>query len=161
MIVRKIKDEDWSEILNIQEAAYIDVAPESLEVLKDKVHYSQGSSFVCVSDNKTVGYLISHLWNSEIPPKLDMKLKFTGNFEHIFLHDVAVNPLYKGRGIGQALLKKLLDSVSLSGNKSIRLVAVQGADSFWDKHGFTAIKALPLSDGYGENAVLMEFSSLA
>ena len=156
MIIREITSADWPKILKIQSAVYTDVAPESLDVLQDKVNQSKGTCFVCEIGNDVVGYLLSHPWAGEQPPKLHKKLNLIKHCEFCFLHDLAIDPAYKGKGYGHELVKKFIESVSLNSYKSCRLVAIQGAEKFWIKHGFQSIKLMNPTDDYGESAVLME-----
>jgi ribosomal protein S18 acetylase RimI-like enzyme len=157
MNIREIQASDWQDILALQERAYTEVSPEPLSVLQDKEQHSNGTCLVCISaTGKLVGYLLSHPWGSNHPPKLHAMLDVSAGCESIFLHDLAVDPSESGKGFGGALVHAFLALVEAQQHKSVLLVAVQGAEKFWNKYGFEVKKAASSLDGYGENAVLME-----
>lgn len=58
-----------------------------------------------------------------------------------YIQDVAVMPAYQGRGIGKAIVMRLIsyaEANSLPGSKaSIGLIAAKGKEPFYEKLGFT------------------------
>lgn len=162
MNIQTIKETNWNAILDIQSEAYQEVNPENVEVLKSKWIASPETCFVCLSDQgKVLGYLLSHPWNNIEPPKLFEPLPNIQGGEHFYLHDMAISPQSKGQGLGQAMVKELFEEVQKKGVKIIRLVAVQGAESYWSIHGFKVvieakIGGVKIGSSYGKDAVLME-----
>ena len=157
MDIQKIKKTNWSNILKIQSEAYQEVGPENLDVLKSKWEASPETCFVCLSNQgKVLGYLLSHPWNEVELPKLFEPLPNIQGGEHLYLHDMAISSESKGQGLGRAMMKKLFEVAQRKGIKTISLVAVQGAESFWEILDFRVVIGAEICSSYGENAVLME-----
>jgi GNAT superfamily N-acetyltransferase len=55
-----------------------------------------------------------------------------------YIADVAVHPEYQGRGLGTAIIQRLL--ASAEGHKKIILYANPGAEPFYDQLGFLRMK---------------------
>lgn len=157
MIIKEIEEVHWNEILDIQREAYQDIGAEELDVLKSKYEASPDTCFVFVSNSgEVLGYLLAHPWSGISPPKLFEPLPDNESCEYLYLHDMAISPQSKGKGIGRAAALKLFEVAQNKGIKRVSLVAVQGAESFWSIIGFQEVKGVNLSSGYGEKAVLME-----
>jgi ribosomal protein S18 acetylase RimI-like enzyme len=78
----------------------------------------------------------------------------------LYLHDLAVLPGLAGQGLGRALLETAWRSALGRGLAQSALVAVPGAQGFWERRGY-AVHALRDADqrerlaGYGEGARYM------
>lgn len=157
MKITEITECSWRGILEIQDAAYHEIASEELDVLKSKQFLSPETCFVCISEkDEILGYLLAHPWNGSEPPKLYEPLLDSERSDSLYLHDMAVSSRSKGQGIGSSMMAKLIEVAKLKCIKRINLVAIQGADSFWSMHGFKVIKESSICSSYGDNAVLME-----
>lgn len=55
-----------------------------------------------------------------------------------YVCDVAVLPAYQGRGLGAAILQRLVDAAK--GHRKIILYAVPGKESFYERFGFRRMK---------------------
>ncbi|AOT08334.1 GNAT family N-acetyltransferase [Pseudoalteromonas luteoviolacea] len=157
MKIRTIEEKDWNCILDIQEKSYQEVGIEDLAVLKSKNDASPDTCFVCVSnDGEIFGYVLAHPWCGVAPPKLFESLPYIENCDHLYLHDMAISPHSKGKGVGRALASKLIDVAKNKSMTKISLVAVQGSQTFWTRVGFKEVKGVEVCSSYGEQAVLME-----
>lgn len=58
---------------------------------------------------------------------------------NVYLQDVIVAPLYRGRGLGDAIVTKLVSrlTVTLPDTATIGLLAARGKAGFYARHGFT------------------------
>lgn len=156
MKVQVIKENNWADIMDIQEDAYHEFGLEELEVLKSKQLVSPDTCFVCMSKlGDVLGYLLSHPWRGFEPPKLSQSLLYVEESEYLFLHDMAVKSIAKGRGVGRSMLNELIKIAKKKGVKNITLVAVQGAERFWSLFGFKEVSNQQVCSSYGESAVLM------
>jgi len=156
MFISKISDNSWHGILKVQEEAYTGIPPEELNVLKSKWKASPETCFVFKSINEEIiGYLLSHSWNSNVPPKLfeELPTKTTGDI--LYLHDLAVSNTARGLGVGKQLSNKLLEIAKLHKFKRVLLVAVQESGSYWFNLGFREIHNVPICPSYGTSAKLM------
>jgi len=157
MIIKEIEEIHWNGILEIQDESYQEIGTEGLEVLKSKKEASPDTCFVCLSNSgEVLGYLLAHPWSGISPPKLFEPLPNIENCKYLYLHDMAISPESKGKGIGRAVAIKLFEVAQRKGIQSISLVAVQGAESFWSILDFKAVGGVEICSSYGENSVLME-----
>ena len=82
-------------------------------------------------DNGIKGYVISHPYNISSPPKINT---FLTNVEIncLFIHDIVIVTEYRGRGIGNEIINKILDN-----NPIVSLVASDNkTKDFWIGYGF-------------------------
>lgn len=157
MNVQTIDATNWESILNIQAEAYQEIILEDLQVLKSKFTASPDTCFVALSEQGAIlGYLLAHPWSGMEPPKLFEALPQLTSGEYLYLHDMAVSSQAAGQGVGRAMFEALVAAVQRTGMQTIRLVAVQGSETFWARMGFTEIAGASIDSSYGGNAVLME-----
>ena len=157
MKVRAVIESDWDSILRIQAEVYHDGVLEELDVLKSKSIVSPTSCFVCESnDGDIAGYLLSHPWDSPIPPKLFEPLVMVSGKRQFFIHDMAVSATAQNKGVGRLLTNRVFELTKKMGVNKISLVAVQGAAGYWSTLGFSALESSNISPVYGEDAVFME-----
>jgi ribosomal protein S18 acetylase RimI-like enzyme len=156
MSITAISNTSWPGILKVQKQAYTGLAPEALDVLKSKWMASPTTCFVFHSqDEEVAGYVLSHAWNSFVPPKLFEALPNIPSGDILYLHDLAVSSTARGLGIGGQLSNKLLASAKAHSFKYVFLVAVQASQSYWCKLGFREIEDATICPSYGHDATLM------
>jgi len=157
MQIESIEEQHWEQILQIQRDAYIDIAPESLEVLQSKVIASPETCFVALEQGKVAGYLLAHPWDEETLPPLFLKLDCKPKGRVLYIHDLAVAKGHGGRGIGRFMAYEILAQAKRHSYAQVNLVAVNNASKFWSKLEFKLrFGAYDLSS-YGEGAVVMGF----
>ena len=82
-------------------------------------------------DNGIKGYIISHPYNLSSPPKINTLLPNV-EINCLFIHDIVIVTEYRGRGIGNEIINKILDN-----NPIVSLVACDDkAKDFWIGYGF-------------------------
>jgi GNAT superfamily N-acetyltransferase len=105
-----------------------------------------------------VGYLISHPWHRDSPPKLNACLEeLPADAEGYYLHDIALLPSVRGTGAGTDALKHVVTRAKAAGFGDVTLMAVNGADQYWAAHGFEAVE-MPIRACYGPGSVLMRMT---
>lgn len=150
-----ISPSHWPDILRIQDAVYHDVQPESVTVLQSKWRASPKTCLVGINkNNQVVGYLLAHPWPVDELPKLHQAVPAVSD-DNLYLHDLAVCPYARGQGVASRLLECLEQKRQSGGFSSISLVAVQNADGFWQKQGFSEHAEVTLCESYGDNALPM------
>lgn len=154
MAIELITAATWPEILQLQGEVYRDVEPEDVEILQDKWIRSPKSCFIYREDDHLKGYLLSHPWHDDRPPKLFQRLPLGTDGKVLFLHDLAISPSSSGQGIGSIMLRHLIALAGHSGYQEIRLVSVQNSSRFWQKQGFTALPQA-VCNSYGQDALFM------
>lgn len=155
MSMSLITENSWADIVKIQQEAYTDIAPEDVNILKNKWHSSPQTCAVYLDHKgKAIAYLLAHPWANEIPPKLNEKISVTHS-STLFIHDLALALEARGKNIGKALVQNLIDNAKAHNFVKIRLVAVQNSTGFWAKFGFINMPAKEVCSSYGKNAQLM------
>ena len=105
-----------------------------------------------------VGYAISHPWARDRPPPLDTLLGSVKRPARAwFLHDVALRPSMRGKGLAEAAVMALLTRAARRGCRRATLVALAGKEAYWERFGFVAEPPACAASlaSYGEGAVFM------
>ena len=152
--LRAMRAADIDAVLAVQSQCYRAELIESRDALASRQRLSPDTCFVAEVDGRVRGYLFAHPWQGETPPALDTPLPaLPEHCDTLFLHDMAISERLRGRGVAPRLMEKALRSARARGYRYARLVAVQGAASYWRKLGF---KPYPLGRGklacYGDGA---------
>lgn len=173
VIVRPVASGDWDDILAIQRAAYGDGLLESGAVLRSKAAAGPETSLLAVeaagkiagesagasaggaAPGQALAYLLAHPWPLDDWPPLGSLTPPCIKSANLQLHDLAVHPRAKGRGLARRLLAHLLEAARAGGYRTVSLVAVQGAAGFWQRQGFTPVGPAPAEKGYDAGAMLM------
>ena len=107
------------------------------------------------------GYAIALPWHSSRAPQWNHATASTGGPaaasapDCVYLHDFAIAPAHRGQRLAALLLRQVLQNARAAGLRQAVLVAVQGADAWWLRHGFTpAAPPQPLAS-FGAAAVWM------
>ncbi len=141
--VVNLEERDLPEVMEIGYKCFPD--PYPLPLL-EQLYRSDPSGFLGVKiGGKLVGYLICTMrW---------------GGVGHIL--SIAVDPQYRRRGIGRALILKALERLRGRGATAVRLEARKsntGARAFYASLGFREERELPHYYEDGETAVLMWYT---
>ncbi|MCH1928731.1 GNAT family N-acetyltransferase [Shewanella sp. A25] len=155
MLLRAITQGDWEAILAIQDECYSQLEPEPLEVLQSKWLVSPQSCFIIEANNTVVGYCLAHPWTSNKPPALYQELSYLPEADTLYLHDIAISAKAQGLGAGAKALNELKQLAHQLTLHSLSLVAVQGADSYWRKMGFTPKAIEKDLSSYTDDAMYM------
>ena len=151
---RPMRPDDLPTVVRISDAVHGEFT-EPLETFADRLtHYPAGCA-ILERDGEALGYLISHPWPRDAaPPKLGVRMDSIPTSDSYYLHDIALLPAARGTGAGGAAMAFVLGQAASAGCDEIRLVAVNGADSYWATQGFAY--AEPDADGpYGRGSFLM------
>lgn len=126
---------------------------EPLETFADRLaHYPAGCA-ILERDGEALGYLISHPWPRDAaPPKLGVRMEAIPASDSYYLHDIALLPAARGTGAGATATAVVVHQAKVEGCRDVRLVAIQGADSYWHRQGFEYVEAEP----YGPGSHLMQ-----
>jgi GNAT superfamily N-acetyltransferase len=127
---------------------------EQAAVYVERLQLYPAGCWLLERDGKAIGYLISHPWAGRQPPVLNHSIQALPKpADHYYLHDLALLTDARGSGAAQAAIGIVRDQARTAGYARIALTAVNGADAFWVRNGFTA-----LTDGetYGSGSVAME-----
>jgi GNAT superfamily N-acetyltransferase len=162
--IRPLTLADIDAIMQIQSACY----PASL--LEDAVHLaakhlqSPSSCWVAVHQDEVLAYLLTHPWDSDLPPDINTPLPPVSPHSPIhYIHDLAVHPKAQGLGLARQLLDAALLWSKQQDFTHLRLIAIAGAEPFWLKQGFQPVtqlneKIISKLSFYGPNTHYLEVS---
>ena len=136
MIIRSITEQDWPQIMAIQAACYTEVTPEPLSAMRSKWLASADTCWVIENSLQVCGYALSHPWYKGQAAKLNIETPAQVNGDCLYLHDMAISPEAQGSGAGKMLMTQLINHSKTLNVLGIGLVAVQGANTYWQRFGF-------------------------
>ncbi len=154
---RTIVETDWPAILRIQSEVYYEFTPESEAVMRSKATRGPATSFVALDqDANVIAYCLAHPY----PPNRTAVLGIADSLpltptENLFIHDLAVQKASARCGVAQALFNHLTSVAQSDGYRTMSLVAVQQAASFWTRMGFTLSTLGSINDSYTGDATFM------
>jgi GNAT superfamily N-acetyltransferase len=140
--------------------AHLGPYAEGDDVFAERIRLAPDGCFVLADGSVTVGYFFSHPWVRQKPPALHQMLgDIPAASDCWYVHDVAVDAGARGGGVVASICERALDVARSKRFRTAMLVAVSGADRYWQKLGFvdatTEALRLKLKD-YGDDAVYME-----
>jgi GNAT superfamily N-acetyltransferase len=131
---------------------------EPSAVYAERLNLDPVGSLVFERDGAVAGYLVTHPWRRDSPPKLGASLgAIPADADTYYLHDIALLPAARGTGASRAALDFVVDRARALGLPDITLMAVGGADRFWAAQGFEYIPRAA-DPSYGEEARLMRMA---
>lgn len=116
--------QDTEKVYDIQCISYPTYLWEDISTFESIIRH--GLSWAAYDNDRMVAYMLCHL--SSGPSALntveyDDKLPTS-----LFIHDVAVTPFYRNKGISRLLIEKITEPCNL--------LSIPESVSFWEKHGF-------------------------
>jgi ribosomal protein S18 acetylase RimI-like enzyme len=154
MKLRRVNPNDLEQISSIESRCYSKNLIESKQRFKRLIDvYPKGCYGVEVED-KLIAYIFFLPWKRGSVLKLnDPTLELPDNPDCMYIHDLAVDPKFRGRGIARRLAGHALNIFSRREYQVINLVAVQKSETFWAKFGFRPVTEISYG---GERAIFME-----
>ncbi|HTM78066.1 MAG TPA: GNAT family N-acetyltransferase [Devosia sp.] len=121
--------------------------PEATEVFAERQRlYPDGTRFLELGGVPS-GYLISHPWHAKALPALNALLgAIPPDAATYYLHDLALLNKARGTGAAAMIVGDIINHARAMGFPSISLVAVNGSQPFWHKHGFRVLPVPELSE---------------
>lgn len=151
---RQMRQSDLAAVSAISDAVHGRFT-ESVEVYAERLALYPEGCRVLEQDGAVVGYLISHPWHRDDPPKLGATLgAIPAAPDSYYLHDIALLPAARGAGASKAALDFVKTRARALGLVDIALMAVGGADRFWAAQGFAYVPRA-VDPSYGDDAYLM------
>ena len=125
-LIRPMKTDDLAQVLRIQQACYDAAFHEPREAFLSKLAASPSTCWVTCMGEQIYAYLVSlpvdqgnmpalHAgkWHPAVEPTL------------LYLHDMAIDPAFRGGGLSCALLNEAIAHASTHGLQGLGLIAVQ------------------------------------
>lgn len=153
---RPMRAGDLAEVSAISDAVH-GAYTEPMAVYAERLDLYPDGCRVFEQDGAVAGYLITHPWHRDQPPKLGALLgDIPGDADTYYLHDIALLPAARGTGAGKAALDFVMDRARALGFADIALMAIGGADRFWAAQGFVHVPhAVDPSYGAGAHRMRM------
>lgn len=131
---------------------------EDEAVFRDRLAlFPDGSLVLPAPGGGLAAYCIAYPVRRFAPPPLDTMLgRLPEDADALYIHDVAVAPEWRGRGLAEPAIARLLALAEPFGTAV--LVSVYGTPPFWARHGFRPVEDAALAPklaSYGEDAVFM------
>lgn len=92
--------------------------------------------FTLAEERNVHGYAVAHPWTADSAPPVHQVLRPPAQLATIFIHDVAIESLQRGRGLGREVVELLADAVRRTHYPSLSVVATADSEAFWAKQGF-------------------------
>ncbi|MGI5309689.1 GNAT family N-acetyltransferase [Rheinheimera sp. WS51] len=142
-IIKSIESADLSSVIQIQDSCYGDALYEAPELLAQRISTQPASCWVITRPDNTVqAYLLSYPAKQGFIAALGSPFKQGVQADLLYLHDLAVAPYARKQGLANKLLEHAEQFATDSGFDKLALVAVQGAQSYWQTKGFQTIERL-------------------
>lgn len=136
-ILRRLSDGDLPEVLRVQEVAYAATLNEPGEAFAAKIGVFPAGAIGCFEGADMIGYVFSVPWTlGEVMPLHHAPLLPRRGADCLYVHDMAVQPDRRGRGVAVRLLEALTEVALKEGLRHLALTAVQGSEGFWARLGF-------------------------
>ena len=161
-----LKDVAWRAMTAYDLEAVEDIAsvvhpgfPESQDVLVERHELYRNGCYLLEIGVKPAGYVLSHPWREGAPPPLNARLGgIPEDASTYYLHDLALLPVARRIGAASHIVEALVKHAQFGGFATMSLVAVNGSQGYWEKHGFTVADVPGLAEklaSYGADARYM------
>lgn len=153
--------QDLPGLLAVQRACYGEGYLESAEVYVRRLVSPAQCSLVLERESRVCAYLAAYDSVAGQVTPLHGEFVPVAEPDTLYLHDLAVLPALAGQGLARALLMPIWHRAAGRGLGRSALVAVQGSQGFWERHGY-AVQTLQEAQQrqrlatYGEGAVYMQ-----
>ena len=158
--LRPLTDADMPAVAALQLVAFAPLFHEPQEILASRLTVAPNLCWGAFDGDDLLAYILSHPWPAASPPPIGVTLSAPPPSDNWFVHDLAMGPEARGRGVGRALAQAAAEAAKAAGLVRGDLIAVQGAWAFWEKMGYRPEADLPPAlaakvAGYGEDARYM------
>lgn len=162
----RYRDIAWRAMTAFDMPAVVDIAAkvhpgfyEAPEVLAERQQLYRNGCYLLEISEKPAGYVLSHPWRAGTLPALNAMLgEIPAEADTYYIHDLALLPVTRRIGAASHIVDALRKHAAAQGFANMHLVAVNGSQGFWEKHGFAAEDVPALRDklrGYEDAARYM------
>ncbi len=136
-MIRAIQSDDWPAIDFVQRSSFPPPAVESVSCLQSIAAAAPEMCAVAESEEGMLGYMLAHPWvPDDLPPLNEPLTKCPPGASCLFIHDLALLPSARGRGLASEMVRRLLATAEAEEMTSASLLSVQGTTEFWARFGF-------------------------
>ena len=131
---------------------------EASDILAERHKLYRNGCYLLEVGERPAGYVLSHPWR-DTPPALNTPLgELPADASTYYLHDLALLPVARRIGAASKIVEALIKHAIARGFPTMTLIAVNGSQSFWERHGFSVNDDPRFAAGlrsYADDAVLM------
>lgn len=160
------KDVTWRAMTGYDMSAVESIASEvhpgfheTPEVLAERQQLYRNGCYLLEVGDRPVGYLLSHPWREGAVPALNSLIgTIPADANTYYLHDLALLPVARRIGAASQIIAAITKHAAAMGFGTMSLVAVNGSEPFWIRHGFVRREAPQLASklaSYDADARLM------
>ena len=148
MRIRRLEAGDLERMSQLQRAVYLPALAEPPETFANKMALFPEGALGCVEGEALLGYTLALPWRGDaVVPLHGIIDALPERPDALYLHDMVVDPDFRGRGIARQLLSALEALAARADFARLALVAVQGAEPFWQHLGFTPVESFFYAPG--------------
>jgi GNAT superfamily N-acetyltransferase len=137
-------------------AAMLGPYGEGTEVYAERIALAPDGCLVLAQGDRILGHFLSHPWRRGVVPALNAMLgAIPDDPDCWYVHDVVITPEARGGGFAEIALEIVAAAARVRGLDRFTLIAVGGADLFWQRLGFAAVSGAD-PGGPGPGTVYME-----
>lgn len=112
---------------------------EAPEVLAERQRLYHNGAYLLEVNERPAGYVLSHPWRTGSLPALNTLLgELPAPADTYYIHDLALLPVARRIGAASFIVEALGKHAAAHGYPNMSLVAVNGSQGFWERHGFVA-----------------------
>jgi glyoxylase-like metal-dependent hydrolase (beta-lactamase superfamily II)/ribosomal protein S18 acetylase RimI-like enzyme len=149
--IRPMTEKDIDSVMKIQSLAYDKAYQEGKETFETKFSAFPSGCWIAEAEGCAVGYLFSYPSMINNPTALDVKTEYIPEApDCYYIHDLAVNPEFHGKGIGRILFNKARQFAIDYQVRNMSLVSVQNSWTFWEKMGFCRLSESEMTENMRE-----------
>lgn len=139
MQIRPMTLADLDLMLAIQQRCYPEAYHEPAAAFENKLRRAPGSAWLATSGGQAHAYLVAlPVDEAHFPALHGADWAPPARAKWLCLHDLAVDPGHRGGGAAQRLVANAFAHAREQGLQGLALVAVQGSQPYWARHGFSA-----------------------
>lgn len=158
LIWRLMTPEDLAGVCAVAGVAFPDHF-EDRDCFADRLALHPEGCCVLTDGREVFGYVIAYpSRRGSIPPLNSRMAARYVDADVLYLHDLALRPEARGGGHARTAIETLIEQAKGDGWPAVALVAVNDAEPFWARHGFTVDPSPALRaalTGYGPDARYM------
>lgn len=134
--LRAMRLDDLPAVLAVQAACYPPPMQEPAATVLARCKAAPGSCLVAVDHAGVCAYLFGYRSRLGVVTPLGAAFEAMPDADAFYLHDLAVAPRGKGRGLGRALVAQAWAWADRQGLRASALVSVQDTRAFWTGLGY-------------------------
>jgi len=146
--LRALTPDDIASIHDLEAETYLPALHESDEAFLQLMRLYPDGAVGCFDEHGMCGYAFGAPTRSGTTIELRSPIdSVPADADTFYIHDVAVAPRCRARGVGRLLATRLLDLALEGGFTRSEFVSVQGSAPFWQRFGFEPVEAFEYVPG--------------